>query len=108
MFFDICLCAKLCYAKTAACLSRDFLTNQNIVTLSWPAGSPDLAPIEHVWNILWRKVRSRNYVRTGPQMIAGLRCEWGAIAQSDISTINGLMFRWCTACMQADRDHSSN
>ena len=33
VFSDICLCAKQCYAKTAAGLSKDFLANQNIVTL---------------------------------------------------------------------------
>ena len=37
-------------AKTAAHISRDFLTNQNIVTLPGPARSRDLVPIEHVWD----------------------------------------------------------
>ena len=37
LFSDFYLCAKPCHAKTAPCWSRDSLTNQNIVTLPWPA-----------------------------------------------------------------------
>ena len=77
----------------AAHLSRDFLTNQNIITLPWPARSLDLAPIERVWDILLRFVRSRNNVRTCPQKIDVLRPEWGGITQNDIRTIIGSMFR---------------
>ena len=29
---------------------RDSLTQQNVDLLPWPAVSPDLSPIEHVWN----------------------------------------------------------
>ena len=34
----------------------------NINTLDWPAKSPDLSPIEHLWDYLGRKVRGRNDV----------------------------------------------
>ena len=88
-------------------LSRDFLMNQNIDKLPWPARSPDLAPIEHVWDILGRNVRSRHDVRTRPQMIAALRREWAAIPQNEIRTTIGSMRRRCTACMRADGGHTS-
>ena len=35
----------------------DYLQRQNIRTLPWPAMSPDLSPIEHVWDILGKHVR---------------------------------------------------
>ena len=50
--------------------------------MTWPATSPDLAPIEHVWDILRCKVRNRHDARTRPQMIAALCCEWAAIPQN--------------------------
>ena len=38
---------------------QDFLANNNIAPLAWPLYSPDLTPIEHMWNELDRRVRKR-------------------------------------------------
>ena len=35
-----------------ACVAVDFLKQQGIVTLQWTAKSPDLSPIEHLWDVL--------------------------------------------------------
>ena len=37
----------------------DFLQNRNVSVLPWPAKSPDLNPIDHVWDLLDRRVRAR-------------------------------------------------
>ena len=57
------------------------------------ARSPDLAPIEHVCDILEHIVRCRHDVRTRPQMIIALRRKWAAISQNDIRAIVGSMRR---------------
>ena len=36
---------------------RDYLTQQNVYLLPWPAVSPDLSPIEHVWDEMERRLR---------------------------------------------------
>ena len=72
-FSDVCLCVKLCCSKTAARLSRDFLT-KNIVTLLWPAGNNDMGPIKHICDNLGHNLRSHHYVKTHPQMIPALHC----------------------------------
>ena len=37
----------------------DFLQDRNVSVLPWPAKSLDLNPIEHVWDLLDRRVRAR-------------------------------------------------
>ena len=48
--------------------------------LPWQARSPDLSPIEHVWEILGRRVKARN-----PQSVHDLetflREEWNILPQ---------------------------
>ena len=67
---------------------QNFLANNNIAPLAWPPYSPDLTPIEHMWDELDRRVRKR---RNPPVTLAQLmrwsmngitsRCElWAATA----------------------------
>ena len=39
-------------------ICRQFLNRINVNVLPWPAVSPDINPIEHIWDYLGRKVRS--------------------------------------------------
>ena len=61
---------------------QDFLANYNIAPLAWPPYSPDLTPIEHMWDELDRRVRKR---RTPPppaalaQLRNALIDEWNNI-----------------------------
>jgi hypothetical protein len=37
-----------------------FLQQEAVQTISWPAMSPDMNPIEHVWDFIGRKINQRN------------------------------------------------
>ena len=39
--------------------NMNFLRQQNVNVLPWPAMSPDLSPIEHMWDFLDRQIRKR-------------------------------------------------
>ncbi len=38
-------------------ICTQFLEAENIPVLAWPAYSPDMSPIEHVWDALDRRIR---------------------------------------------------
>ena len=80
------------FSNCALCMP----TNQNSITLSWPARSPDLVLIEHVWDILGCNVWCNHYVKR----MTALHGKWAAVPQNDNGIIIGLMRHRCTACMQ--------
>ncbi|GFY05058.1 transposable element Tcb2 transposase [Trichonephila clavipes] len=40
---------------------EDLLESENITRMDWPAYSPDLNPIEHVWDALGRRIAARSH-----------------------------------------------
>lgn len=62
--------------------TSSYLREVGIDTMDWPAMSPDLNPIEHVWDCLKRRVRKRN---PAPSDVAELKEalleEWDGIPQ---------------------------
>ncbi|GFV68885.1 hypothetical protein TNCV_1985491 [Trichonephila clavipes] len=56
---------------------QDCLDSEGIQRLVWPARSPDLNPIENVWDALGRQVAGRNYPPTNKNtLILALTEEW--------------------------------
>ncbi|GFV01668.1 hypothetical protein TNCV_3050611 [Trichonephila clavipes] len=56
---------------------QDCLDSEGIQRLVWPARSPDLNPIENVWDALGRQVAGRNYPLTYKNiLIRALTEEW--------------------------------
>ena len=43
-------------------ICQQFLNKNNVNVLPWPAVSPDMNPIEHIWDYLGRTVRARGNV----------------------------------------------
>ena len=66
------------HLKHTAKLTKEWFENNGISTLNWPSQSPDLNPIENLWNTLKVKVHERN-----PQNIKQLeelyKEEWGKV-----------------------------
>lgn len=77
-------------------LSQQCLQGYDV--LPWPARSPDLSPIEHVWDVLGRQLQpSRN---TG-ELTAQLQRLWHDIPQGVIGDLIDSMPRRVSACIAA-------
>ena len=84
---------------------QQFLQQNNVDHLDWPARTPDLSPIEHVLDILGQRVRQRvPRLRTLQALGAALQEEWRRIPQLQIARLIRSMRRRCVACIDATVD----
>ena len=80
---------------------HDFLQDRNVSVLPWPAKSPDLNPIEQVWDLLDRRVRARAIPPRNVRELAGaLVEEWGNISQQELANLVQSTRRRCTAVLK--------
>lgn len=88
-------------------LTMDFLNRQNIQLLPWPSRSPDLSPIEHLWDHLGRQLRRRAQPPTTiPQLEQALREEWQRIPNDVIRRLTFSMRRRVLACINSNGGHT--
>ncbi|GFT85208.1 transposable element Tcb2 transposase [Trichonephila clavipes] len=67
---------------------QDCLDSEGIQRLVWPARSPDLNPIENVWDALGRQVAGRNYPPTNNNtLIRALTEEWDKLPQQLLDNV---------------------
>ena len=57
----------------SAAITRQCLATNNFNVLDWPANSPDLNPIEQVWDELGRRVRRNHAIHTVNDLAAALQ-----------------------------------
>jgi len=89
----------------AARRTVEFLDENDVDVLQWPPYSPDMSPIEHVWDILGRRVNRRNPLDR-ESLIRFLQEEWDALDQAEIHNLIRSMRRRCTACIDARGGHT--
>jgi transposase len=81
---------------------HQYLDNENIERMDWPAHSPDLNPIEHLWDRLGRRIRALVPApATLDELKRSLSDEWVAIPQEAIRRLVGSMPRRIEAVIQA-------
>ncbi|GFT48302.1 RNase H domain-containing protein [Trichonephila clavipes] len=70
--------------------------------MDWPARSPDLNPIEHVWDFLGRRLAAHTLPPvTIQELRLALQDEWAAMPQQLIDTLILSMGRRCETCLAA-------
>lgn len=66
--------------KHTSAKSRDWFEDHRIRLLKWPAQSPDLNPIEHLWDHLKRKLNSyENHPTSIQELEARIEWEWNRV-----------------------------
>lgn len=75
---------------------RNYLQEVGVGTMAWPARSPDLNPIEHVWDMLGRQLRDHPNRPNNLEAVGRLLIEiWNGLDQNDIRTLILSMNRRC-------------
>ena len=86
---------------------QNFLANNNIAPLAWPPYSPDLTPIEHMWDELDRRVRKcRNPPATLSQLRNALIDEWNNIPLRTVNALVNSIQRRIRAATAAREGHT--
>ncbi|GFW73546.1 DDE_3 domain-containing protein [Trichonephila clavipes] len=85
--------AEFLFMHDNACLPRanivdECLQSEDITRMDWPAYSPDLNPIDHVWNILGRRIAARQPPPTClTELRRALSDEWWNIPQDQLDNL---------------------
>ncbi|GFY11722.1 DDE_3 domain-containing protein [Trichonephila clavipes] len=85
---------------------QDCLDSEGIQRLVWPARSPDLNPIENVWDALGRQVAGRNYPPTNKNtLIRALTEEWDKLPQQLLDNVVQSIVRRVECCITLHGGH---
>ncbi|GFV70465.1 transposable element Tcb2 transposase [Trichonephila clavipes] len=92
-----------CHRTVAA---EQLLESEDIERMDWSARSPDLNPIEHVWDFLGRRLAARTLPPvTIRELRSALQDEWAAMPQQRIDTLILSMGRRCETCLAVGRSY---
>ncbi|UYV83528.1 hypothetical protein LAZ67_23001355 [Cordylochernes scorpioides] len=88
-------------------LVNEYLQSENIRRMDWPARSPDLNPIEHVWDALGRRIGARHpSPRTLVELRTALLEEWGLLPLDLLQSLVNSMRARCETLIAVRGDHT--
>ena len=99
VFIKVAICFIICY------LVQNIDRNMFFI-IKWPAKSPDLNPIEHVWDLLKRKVRAQPLQPNIREITRVIHHIWVAISQQYLHSYIISMRTMCLAVIAAAGGHT--
>ncbi|GFV07617.1 DDE_3 domain-containing protein [Trichonephila clavipes] len=80
---------------------EEYLKDHGLERMEWPARSPDLNPIEHLWDYLVREVAALNPPpRSLHELKQGLLCVWSSLPIPVSDNLINSMGNRCRQCIQ--------
>lgn len=91
-----------------AAIVRQYLEEVEVPVMAWPARSPDLNPIEHLWDELKKRVRGRNAAPTSlRELQTAIKEEWDRVPQDFVKKLISSMKHRMEAVIQARGGNTS-
>ncbi|GFT29785.1 transposable element Tcb2 transposase [Trichonephila clavipes] len=85
---------------------EELLEREDITRIDWPAYSPDLNPIEHVWDAFGRRIAARLHHPENTQQLKQMLIEgWALLPQEMLHQLVLSMLRRCEATIAVRRGH---
>ncbi|GFX30756.1 transposable element Tc1 transposase [Trichonephila clavipes] len=85
---------------------KSYLDSQQVQLLPWPAYSSDMSPIEHVWDIVGRRLaRDLRPVASADELWLRIQTIWNTLPQTDIQNLFNSMPRRVAALIAARGGH---
>ncbi|GFU09303.1 retrovirus-related Pol polyprotein from transposon 17.6 [Trichonephila clavipes] len=85
---------------------EEYLEDHGLERMEWPARSPDLNPIEHLWDYLGREVAALNPPpRSLHELKQGLLCVWSSLPIPVSDSLVNSMGNRCRQCIQVRGGH---
>jgi hypothetical protein len=83
------------------------LQQNNVNVTSWPAQSPDLNPIDHLWDEIQRRLNEEQpSPTTAAELSVAFQRVWTIIPMAFINRLVNSMYRRCAAVIYAGGGHT--
>lgn len=86
--------------KHTSKLVKGFLEQEGVNVMQWPAQSPDLNPIENLWEIVNRKVNRESAHRDPNKLYQAINEAWSAIPMNIIENLISSMPKRCSEVLK--------
>ena len=88
-----------------ALVTANYLAQNNVNVLPWPALSPETNPIEHIWDELGRRARTNHQINNVQDLTRALQLEWPALSNVLIRRYVNSMRQRIRACIASNGSH---